>query len=126
MTKFTSIAILAASLLLIACQQESADQTTDSGTNPTTETAGAPGSEPSGETDEVEFEPAYPAEVSTEGLSDEDIAQQESAVHSHDAAGSHDEGHTHDKGHSHEGGEPHSHGEEPGHDEDPEHGEHDH
>jgi hypothetical protein len=40
------------------------------------------------------FEPAYPAEVSTEGLSETDVAQQ----------------------HSHDGAEPHAHGEEEGHD----------
>ena len=43
----------------------------------------------------VAFEPAYPAEVSAEGLSAQDAAQQETP-------------------HSHDGGEEHTHGEEKG------------
>lgn len=53
---------------------------------------------------EPAFEPAYPAEVSTEGLSEADVAQQ----HSHDGAEAHshgdDEGHGDsegDHGHPH-------------------------
>ncbi len=47
--------------------------------------------------DEVAYEPAYPADVSSEGLSEEDVAQQDAgqspAGHSHGGeAHSHDEG----------------------------------
>ncbi len=48
----------------------------------------------------VEYEPAYPAEVSGEGLSEEDVAQQQTG-HSHDG-GEHSHG---PDGHSHDGGE---------------------
>ena len=55
---------------------------------------------------EVEYEPAYPEEVSAEGLAESDAAQQEEAhahgdeTHVHEGAG--DEEHDHgDGGHSH-------------------------
>ncbi len=59
---------------------------------------------PPASSEEVAYEPAYPADVSSEGLSEEDVAQQE-ADHSHDGGEhSHDGGdHTHDEddGHQH-------------------------
>lgn len=52
---------------------------------------------------EVRFEPAYPEEVSSEGLTAEDVAQQE-AGHSHSGDGVH----AHEEaGHSHEEVEDH-------------------
>ena len=55
-------------------------------------------------TEQVTYEPAYPADVSEEGLREEDVAQQEK--------------------HSHDGGEAHSHGEGDEHSDD--HGDHAH
>ena len=72
------------------------------------------------------YEPAYPAEVSAEGLTEEDIAQQE-ATHSHGDGEEHahgDEGdHAHGEGdeHAHEGGEEHAHDDAGDHGEDHEH-----
>ncbi|MDY7094819.1 MAG: hypothetical protein SX243_17745 [Acidobacteriota bacterium] len=54
--------------------------------------------------EEVQFEPAYPEDVSSEGLSEEDMAQQE-AGHSHSEGGDHEGDHSH-------GEEDHSHGED--------------
>lgn len=52
--------------------------------------------------DEVAYEPAYPEEVSSEGLTEEDTAQQED-THSHGP-----DSHTHDNGHD-ENEEQHQH-----------------
>lgn len=55
----------------------------------------------------VTYEPAYPEEVSAEGLSDEDAAQQENA-HDHDGGAGHEHG---EGAHSHDGeaGDDHGH-----------------
>ena len=69
---------------------------------PATEDASTPASEPAPSADsstgagaepEVEYEPAYPTDVSSEPLSKDDVAQQKTT-------------------HSHDGGEEHSHDEE--------------
>lgn len=57
------------------------------------EAASAPGA-----ADAVEYEPAYPEEVSGEGLSEEDEAQQ-AVTHTHDG-----ETHSHAEGEEHENG----------------------
>lgn len=65
---------------------------------------------------DIEFEPAYPDEVSPEGLTAEDVRQQETPhrhggeAHAHEDEGedhAHDEGgaHAHDEDHVHDGGE---------------------
>lgn len=62
---------------------------------------------------EVEYEPAYPEEVSDEELSEEDAQQQ--ATHAHGEGEEHahgdDEGHMHgdDEGHMHDGDDDHMH-----------------
>lgn len=55
---------------------------------------------------ETTYEPAYPEDVSSEELSDEDRSQQEGAAHTHDDGTTHgdhdhgdDEDHGHDQGH---------------------------
>lgn len=53
--------------------------------------------EPSTAVEEVSYEPAYPEDVSEEGLTEEDVEQQE-AGHSH---GSGTEDHTHEDGTTH-------------------------
>lgn len=68
-------------------------------------------------TGDVEFEPAFPEEVSSEGLTTEDVRQQE-AAHGHgDEAHAHDDegdAHAHDdEDHAHDGEEEdHDHGED--------------
>ncbi|MEM1203579.1 MAG: hypothetical protein AAGN66_10160 [Acidobacteriota bacterium] len=72
--------------------------------------------------DAVRFEPAYPADVSTEALDDGDTAQQQAlshgAEHSHgDGEHSHDQEHggeQHDGDHPHGEGGDHSHGDDHG------------
>ena len=65
---------------------------------PTPEPAAAPSP-----TAAIVYEPAYPADVSTEGLGAQDVSQQEGP-------------------HSHDGGSEHSHGEGEKHEEDDDHG----
>ena len=78
-----------------ACHRTVHDETTHTAPEPTA----ASDDSPTAETEPaVEFEPAYPADVSSEELSEADVAQQET--------------------HSHGDGEEHSHAEG-----DPEHGE---
>ncbi|MDA8016911.1 MAG: hypothetical protein MPN21_05625 [Thermoanaerobaculia bacterium] len=57
--------------------------------------------------DEVQYEPAYPADVSTEDLSDDDVAQQH--AHSHDSA-DHEHGEEDDHEHGPEGDHTHDDG----------------
>ncbi|MCH9648141.1 MAG: hypothetical protein K0U98_07880 [Deltaproteobacteria bacterium] len=106
------LSILSFALLSMACQQGSYDAPNPGETapSPTAEssTTKAPGMDSeAGSAEEVKYEPAYPADVSTEELSEEDVAQQETQ-------------------HSHDGGEMHSHDAEPGHHEDSADGHHDH
>lgn len=64
------------------------------------------------ETEAVEYEPAYPEEVSVEGLSEDDVAQQERHTHGDGTSHVHDEGAAHDHGdggHEHDGGDDHEH-----------------
>lgn len=55
----------------------------------------------------VTYEPAFPEEVSSEGLSEQDVAQQE-AGHGHSEGADHDTDHG-DVGHSHREGADHDH-----------------
>ena len=50
------------------------------------------------------YEPAFPEEVSGEGLSEEDTQQQE-AAHSHDGGEPHEHGAEEEDGHSHDDGD---------------------
>lgn len=141
MTKISPLlTILLGSILTISCQPGTDgapknDSDKDAG-SPTTEVSSSEGSKASLDSPEnadaeasdaeaadaetIEFEPAYPADVSTEGLSSEDVDQQKKE-HSHDEGDdhSHDDGsHAHDDGsHSHDDG---NHDEEGAHD-DPTH-----
>ena len=104
--------LLLSSMLTIAvvsCQSSepeppapATESTAPESTAPESTAAGAPTPSPSpggGEmersSEEVAYEPAYPADVSSEGLSEEDVAQQEAGLSR--------------PGHSH-GGDEHSHG----------------
>lgn len=99
MTKTTfSLLVLITSLFTLACQQEAPAESATEKTESAQEAPSVPPAEveiPAEET--VEFEPAYPEDVSAEGLSTEDISQQETQ-------------------HSHDGGEAHSHGDNGTHD----------
>lgn len=60
----------------------------------------------------VEYEPAYPEDVSADSLSEEDAAQQEAHTHADGTSHSHGEEDDHDHGdgeHSHDGDEDHDH-----------------
>lgn len=106
-TVSTLFACTLLALLGLACGQPASDAPAPSTEEPPA--AAADGAEaPAG--DEVTFEPAYPTDVSTEGLDDDDTAQQQSHSHGSDTH-SHDDGeHSHDDGdHSH-GEDEHSHG----------------
>jgi hypothetical protein len=79
-------------IILIACNRQNADQAAPGSTAPPTATATSTGP--------VAFEPAYPEEVSTEGLSAADTAQQEVHRHGDGEAHSHGKGTT-PHGHDH-------------------------
>ena len=66
-----------------------------------TDTAPAAATPPAASTDTVAFEPAYPEEVSTEQLSAEDKAQQETHQHGDGEEHPHDETTTTEHGHPH-------------------------
>ena len=90
--------ILLLSLLVLtslACQQPASDETATPAPAPaaTSEAHSATETEPA-----VEYEPAYPTDVSSEELSESDVAQQETHSHGEGKEHSHDEG-------DHEGGE---------------------
>ncbi|HVS02932.1 MAG TPA: hypothetical protein VMT16_09190 [Thermoanaerobaculia bacterium] len=92
----TSFSILPLLLLAIGCRSEAPNESaseepaaTEAPSATATETPDA----------DVAYEPAYPADVSAEGLSEEDAAQQQ-ATHSHGG-----------EEHSHAEGEDHPHGE---------------
>lgn len=90
---------LALLLALTACQGSGEADAPTVDSNPAAVETETPDPE-----NEVTYEPAYPEEVSEQGLSDTDVAQQE--THSHGG-----EEHSHGDGdHSHGDGE-HSHGE---------------
>lgn len=106
-------ALLAIGLLSTSCVF-----TGNGGASPESEdSAGSEASATGSAEDEVAYEPAYPEEVSDEGLTEEDTAQQETA-HSHDGEGEHSHGpdshsdgtdHEHDD-HDHDGDhDPHQH-----------------
>ena len=91
MTKTTLLfALLAASLPFTACQKADPKPSEASPLSHTPEAGDGADHGEESEASSVEFEPAYPTEVSPEGLSTEDIAQQEEQ-------------------HSHADGKPHSH-----------------
>ncbi len=81
-------------IVVVSCQPgESATQAPPTAESPAAEPAAAEtpaedatppdATTPAGE---VTYEPAYPADVSSEGLSEEDTAQQEGSEHSHGGA----------------------------------------
>jgi hypothetical protein len=82
------------SALLLALATVACGDGHDHAHEPAAATAAA---QPSPTTGAVTFEPAYPAEVSPEGLTEQDVTQQETP-------------------HSHDGGEEHTHGDEEDHD----------
>ena len=88
-------------LALIACQ--------GSGDAPVPSADPAPAT--SAPEDEVTYVPAYPEDVSDEGLSDEDVAQQEAHSHGEEEHSHGEEDHSHnEEDHSHDE-EDHGHGE---------------
>lgn len=101
-----TVLFAAVATLFVACGGGEPVREAETDSAATSPTAGE--SAPPAAGDAVTYEPAYPEEVSAEGLSDEDAAQQEGA-HSHDG----------EAGHDHAGGE-HSHdgeaGDDHGHD----------
>lgn len=102
MTRFRTIPLVAVILLagaLAACAGEPASPATDTSDAPS-QGAGA------AEEPEVEYEPAFPEEVSSEGLSEADAAQQE--THGHDDGTTHTHGDEDADDHGHDDG-PHSH-----------------
>lgn len=97
----TQTTLLLAFLVLssLACQQPGGGETSRPAPAP------VPASEPEPAADTepaVEYEPAYPTDVSSEELSESDVAQQETHSHGEGEAHSHDEG-------DHENGEQHAH-----------------
>jgi hypothetical protein len=104
--------ILALALGASACQSADTDAATPPDASAATSSTAT--TEP-----EVEYEPAYPGEVSSEGLTEGDVAQQET-THSHGGEEhSHDDGdeHAHDDGDEHEDDDgSHDHGEDGKHD----------
>jgi hypothetical protein len=84
---------LALALLALACGGAEHDSAAPAADSETTAPA-------SGETGAVAYEPAYPDDVSTEELSAEDTAQQQThrhggEEHTHDGASENDHGHGH-------------------------------
>ncbi len=93
---FSTLLVLA--LASSACQPGD-DASTDSAATSPEAAAADPAAAAEGG---VEYEPAYPAEVSTDELSEEDIAQQEKTTHSHGGAEhSHDDKEAKKNGHEH-------------------------
>ncbi|HVR30992.1 MAG TPA: hypothetical protein VMS86_15835 [Thermoanaerobaculia bacterium] len=77
------------------------------------EAAPAMGAAPSPTPQSVVYEPAYPEEVSEEGLSQDDVSQQQTS-HRHDGSEAHahdgdDGSHTHDESETHPGEADHGH-----------------
>lgn len=95
----TALLLSIVALTSLACQQP-ADDATDAPASEPTASDSSSEAEPA-----VEYEPAYPTDVSSEELSQDDVAQQE-ATHSHDGG----EEHSHDEGdHDHGDGDDHDH-----------------
>ena len=97
------LALLLLPLFAIACGSEGVE--TDD--EPALETAAEPAD--SG----TQYEPAYPEDVSTDALSEEDTAQQESHTHEDGTTHEHGEEGNHEDGgdgeHAHDGDEDHEH-----------------
>ncbi len=97
-------ALLLATVLLAGCAGD------DPGAGSDTARGDSPAATEGAES--VEYEPAFPDEVSTEGLSESDAAQQQAHTHADGETHSHEEGepnaHDGDEGeHAHDGGEDH-------------------
>lgn len=116
MTRKQSIFLLSTltfTLYAIGCQSREASEPPAAQEAAAAEAAASSRPTPEEPAESVTYEPAYPSDVSAEGLSDEDTAQQE-ASHAHGG-----EEHTHggeehahaDGDHAHDDGE-HSHGDE--------------
>lgn len=85
MTK-TALILSLLALTFLACQQPASEETTTPAPEPA---AAASDSSPAVETEAgVEYEPAYPTDVSAEELSEDDVAQQET-THAHDGGEEH-------------------------------------
>lgn len=98
------LTILSISILTMSCQQKAAapaeQRSTPDTAAPSAEASGTTGNDAPEDTDAaaVLYEPAYPTEVSSEELSQEDVAQQPSE-HSHDGTEEHSHGDgSHDQG----------------------------
>lgn len=96
-------ALLLAATLLAGCAGDEAANAPD-----------AAGADSPAAAESVEYEPAFPEEVSSEGLTESDSAQQETHTHADGETHSHAEGeeHEHDGSegeHAHDGGEDHEH-----------------
>ena len=121
---FASLLLIA---LTVACHPGGAhDEPPSHDRAEPTRTASPEGGSPQGRegtSEGVTYVPAYPADVSTEGLDAEDVAQQESLSHGEDGHDHGEDGHDHgEDGHDHgEGGHDHDEGDH-NHDE----GDHDH
>jgi hypothetical protein len=106
-----TVSIFAFTLLCLGCQKTAPVEPAN-GEAPAVEERGTAST-----ASEVTYEPAYPTEVSEEGLDEEDVTQQ-TTTHSHGGAEhSHGDGeHSHeDEEHAHDEGE-HAHDEEATHD----------
>lgn len=93
-------ALLLATALVVGCAGDASDS------------AGEDPPAPAESADGVEYEPAFPEEVSSEGLTEGDAAQQEAHTHADGETHSHGEGEEHahdgdDGDHAHDGGEDH-------------------
>ncbi len=128
MMHFLGAAFIAA-LLTAACQQQ--EPPTEAPSTPDAQAVQEP--TPTDEAPQVVFEPAYPEEVSSEALNQDDVTQQttshshgddehshgpdeahveehdleehDSEEHSHEEGLSHEEGHSHEESHSHDSGD---------------------
>ena len=94
---FASIVLL---FLATACQQTSAGNPSTPVSEASAPTQPAASSKVEAASEEVTYEPAYPEDVSAEGLDADDAAQQEThshggAEHSHDDGGDHGGAHDH-------------------------------
>lgn len=88
-------------LTSLACQQPASEETVHPAPAGTSDPNAAAETEPA-----VEYEPAYPSDVSSEELSESDVAQQETHSHGEGEEHSHGEGdHEHGEGEAHDGHE---------------------
>lgn len=100
------LSILATGLLFVACQQTAKEESAPHDDS-SLEAAGATVPEAAQNAAGVEYEPAYPADVSSEGLNSDDVAQQQ-PEHSHEDGAEHAPDQEEAGGHSH--GEEGAHG----------------